>query len=80
MYEVNNLSMINCCSLFGDGCMLNFIPQVSKLSCHYEGNALESLPRNLRIHNHDVYITNGYMDSDTVSFTIPSGYKIVITD
>ncbi len=39
-------------------------------------NALESLPRDLRNRTHHVYIANGYRDSDSISFSVPSGYKV----
>ncbi len=39
-------------------------------------NALESLPRDLRTRTHDIYVTNGYKDSDQISFALPAGYKV----
>ena len=39
-------------------------------------NALASMPRDLRTRTHDVCITNGYRDCDSVSFVIPDGYTI----
>ena len=39
-------------------------------------NTLKSVPSDLRTRTHDVCITNGYMDSDSVSFAIPPGYRV----
>ena len=39
-------------------------------------NALTSLPRDLRTRTHDIHITNGYRDSDSITFVFPAGYRI----
>ena len=39
-------------------------------------NPFESLPRDLRTRTHDVCISNGYRDTDSISFNIPDGYQV----
>ena len=37
---------------------------------------LESLPRDLRTRTHHVYIATGFVDSDSISFSLPAGYQV----
>ena len=37
---------------------------------------LESLPRDLRTRTHDVYIANGFRDSDSIRISFPDNYRV----
>ena len=36
----------------------------------------ESLPRDLRTRTHNVYMANGYRDSDSIRISLPAGYQV----